>query len=285
MVDGITFFLTYPRFDAAHDTVVDALRAVGPIVWARVAVEQHSDGGKHIHVCVRFGARVRGGCRIFDIGGHHPNIQSPRRIRDVLKYICKDSNFIDFGEVPGNRCDVYDKLKEAASGGDREAFDRIALEARVSFQWAQHIWGTHTSSLGVVLAPGSGAECMQLQSLSFGGQCDLIVGPSGCGKTTWAKRVCPKPALFVSHLDHLGNFNAKVHKCIIFDDVDFKHLPRTSQIHLVDFFDDRQIHIRYKIVHIPAGTPKIFTANDYPFTRDEAIARRLKTTNIISLVL
>lgn len=103
----------------------------------------------------------------------------------------------------------------------------------------------------------------------------VIQGPPGCGKTNWAKIHAKKPALFVSHLDRLKDFRIGIHKSIIFDDLDFQHLPRTSQIHLVDRENPRDIHIRYAVAHIPAGVQKIFTCNHEPFIRDDAIRRRV----------
>jgi len=104
----------------------------------------------------------------------------------------------------------------------------------------------------------------------------VLLGPAGCGKTNWAKKYALKPALFVSHLDRLKDLKIGYHKSIIFDDVDFKHLPRTSQIHLVDRENPRDIHIRYRVAHIPQGIQKIFTCNAYPFVDDGAIERRVK---------
>lgn len=102
----------------------------------------------------------------------------------------------------------------------------------------------------------------------------VLLGPPGCGKTNWAKKHAIKPALFVSHLDRLKDLKVGTHKSIIFDDLDFKHLPRTTQIHLVDRENPRDIHIRYRVAHIPAGIQKIFTCNEEPFIRDDAVKRR-----------
>lgn len=104
----------------------------------------------------------------------------------------------------------------------------------------------------------------------------VIHGPPGCGKTNWAKKHALKPALFITHLDRLKDFKLGVHKSIIFDDCDFKYLPRTAQIHLVDRENPRDIHIRYRMAHIPQGIQKIFTCNERPFLADEAIARRVE---------
>lgn len=102
----------------------------------------------------------------------------------------------------------------------------------------------------------------------------MIVGPPGVGKTTWAKRFSEKPALWVTHMDDLKLLTDE-HKTIIFDDLDFQHMPRTAQIHIVDQENARTIHIRYKVIHIPANITKIFTANTFPFVYDEAINRRI----------
>jgi len=77
----------------------------------------------------------------------------------------------------------------------------------------------------------------------------------------------------------------KAKKGLIFDDMSFVHLPREAQIHLVDVFDDTQIHCRYNHVEIPAGTPRIITTNLLPsqiFKWDEeAIRRRCTSWNLI----
>lgn len=105
----------------------------------------------------------------------------------------------------------------------------------------------------------------------------VIIGPSGCGKTTIARHIAPKPALFCTHVDTLRQFRPGYHKSIIFDDVNFTHIPREGQINIVEFEQPRAIHVRYGVVTIPAGVVKVFTANVLPIsTNDPAIARRVK---------
>lgn len=291
-MDATTFFLTYPQADLDHQQVYDALTLIKPVVWARVARELHEDGHPHVHVVVRFGARVktRSNMLVFDIMGRHPNVQVPRGLKAVLEYCTKGGDYRDFGPVPSfkekkTKGEVYDELRGFAESRNRDGLDRCAVESGISKQWADHLWTRFAADRSTIHEPGPGAECLQLSGLSYPGGTFVLIGPSGCGKSTWAKRVAPKPALFVSHVDDLRKFNVDVHKSIIFDDMDFNHWPRTAQIHLVDQHDVRSINVRYGTVTIPAGTPKIFTSNLPPFTMDPAIDRRITSFTIQSYAL
>lgn len=281
-MDAITFFLTYPRTSGSKEDLYSFLTTIKPVQWARVALESHADGAHHFHCVVRFGKRVKTNStnRTFDWMGRHPNITVPRKLKDVLEYIAKEGDFQDFGPVPASK-DNYDSLKQLACSGLRDDFDRAALQAGISFQWAQHIWNRFGVAGNTIREPGEGIECMQLQGLHLANKTHVLIGPSGCGKSTWAKRVSPKPALWVNHLDDLKKLSNE-HKSIIFDDMSFTHLPRETQIYLVDQDDCRTIHCRHTNATIPAKMPKIFTANSYPFVEDEAIRRRVQVFNIIS---
>lgn len=123
-------------------------------------------------------------------------------------------------------------------------------------------------------------ECGRKQSL-------ILWGASGIGKTEFAKQHFPNGCLMICHLDQLSSFDPAIHEGIIFDDMDFKHLPRSTQIFLADRDEDRAIHIRYGIAVIPAGTRKIFTTNlegGSIFDLDDAaIKSRVYAKHMISL--
>jgi hypothetical protein len=105
----------------------------------------------------------------------------------------------------------------------------------------------------------------------------ILSGPSGLGKSSLAQALMPT-ALFCSSADQLKEFDPRRHEGIIFDDMNFLHWPRESQIHLVDFDFPRSIHLRYRNALIPKNTPKIFTTNLNPLgilnCADPAIRRR-----------
>lgn len=107
-----------------------------------------------------------------------------------------------------------------------------------------------------------------------------LKGPAGIGKTQWALLWFENP-LFVSHVDDLKLYNTD-YDGIIFDDINFKHWPRESQISICDIEQPRTIHVRYGVVRIPAGTKKIFTSNVEIFDEDDAIKRRYHKINMNS---
>jgi len=116
----------------------------------------------------------------------------------------------------------------------------------------------------------------------------LIHGPSGVGKTQYALSHFKNP-LVVSHIDKLKELSPD-HDGIVFDDMSFTHHPPESVIHLLDVDLDREIHVRYGVVTIPANTVKVFVHNKAnPFydvekvvkSQQDAIERRLNRVEIV----
>lgn len=165
------------------------------------------------------------------------------------------------------------------------------IEKKIAFPYMDAIWKyCHADKPSTITEDTETNDTMLLCLKEFRWEDDslkslIIEGPPGCGKTNWAKKFSQKPALFISHLDRLKDLDITYHKSIIFDDMDFKHLPRTSQIHLVDRENPRDIHVRYNVAFIPAGMQKIFTCNIYPFDNDPAIIRRTKKFNVINQII
>lgn len=88
----------------------------------------------------------------------------------------------------------------------------------------------------------------------------FLWGPTNTGKTQLARHAF-NSALICSHMDDLRRFDPDTHDGIVFDDMQFAHMPVTSVIHLCDWDEDRSIHCRHWCAYIPAKTRKIFTSN------------------------
>jgi len=87
----------------------------------------------------------------------------------------------------------------------------------------------------------------------------FLSGKARSGKTYFALAHFKNP-LLVCHIDRLKELGPD-HDGLVFDDMAFDHWPAESVIHLLDTNHERQIHVRYGTVTIPAKTKKIFTNN------------------------
>lgn len=291
--DSQTFFLTYAQAGAlTWQAIIDKLRSVKDITWARIAKEAHEDGQPHYHIVGRFVSRVQSkNARVFDVDGKHPNIQRVRSTKHALNYISKDGEFWDIGTVPSgdDETEDFDPVAAANDLPKLEYFN-TCRKHKISFQYAKLFWEEgqkmRDNTIQADWKPEPGARfSVEMQAFTMCTEkANVVIGPSGHGKTTWAKSVIPKPALWVRHIDKLGLFTKGYHKGILFDEMVFTHYPRETQIQLVDMQDDSHIHCRYTVANIPSGTPRIFTANREVFIGgDEAINRRVHDQRLWAL--
>lgn len=276
--DSHTAFLTYPHCDLQHDEVINALRVIQDIAWARVCLERHEDGQPHVHVVCKFTKRVQSRQqRVFDISTHHPNIQRVRSIAHAIEYCAKDGNYRDYGDVPTSRAKrmEWNAIVEAAKGDPIE-WHRVCHEQRIQGHVAEGLRKA-VNSASVDLDEydnrpvGEALAMVPTQWTSL-----LLVGHPGIGKTGWAMQHCPRPCLLVKHLDVLRQYRDGYHKSILFDDCDFKHLPRTTQLMLSDYENRIMVHVRYGVAVIPPHVPRLFLCNYgcEPFIDDIAIQGR-----------
>lgn len=241
-----------------------------------VSKEAHADGGIHFHALVSFKRRkdIRN-ASFFDFGNVHPNIQCCRNVAAWSTYIKKDGDFFEQGVV---KDDLFTLCRESSF----QEWVVYCVRNKIGYNYMDCIWNdTHVPRVNTIdeyEKPEDARITFELEYFrfeKFDSMVLVIVGPTGCGKTTWAMIYAPKPALIVTHMDSLREFKPGFHKSLIFDDMSFTHMPREGQIHLTDQRVARTLHCRYKAVTLPAGIPKIFTANRKPFIEDEAINRRI----------
>lgn len=284
------FFLTYPQCSLDKDRVLAHLKEMwDDPVHVLVSKESHQDGSPHLHAYVKFRARkdVRSADK-FDIDAYHPNVQKPRNPAASKHYIKKDGDFVEYiAEGEDDLSGIFCRAKEMS----RSEFLVYCMEKKIPGYYHSQVLATiddegerntirEAPSISIVLPEGLSDEdykqCIE-QCKSF-----VISGPAGCGKTVFAKRVAAKPSLFVRHIDTLKHLTAE-HRSIIFDDMDFTHIPVDARKNLLDRFDPQQIHRRYGVTSIAPDVEKIFTANRNPVLDGseaaedkEAIRRRME---------
>lgn len=281
-----SFFLTYPQSNIDNELFLEFARTKGHLIEYVIGRELHADGEPHLHAALKYAASVRGTIRLFDYQGRHPNIQSPRRFEACKQYCRKEGHFIE-NQTEEQTIQPARLVSQICEEIEEETeWMEYCITNRIGFQYCQWMWNRFHNDTSTVSEASNITGTIREPLLSFTWNLLQfpvigIIGPSGCGKTTWAKYQAPKPALFVSHIDQLKLFRNGFHKSIIFDDIDINHYPRTSQIHLLDFHNARAIHCRHTTASIPAGIPKIFTAN-FPFCAidDPAIRRRIRIINV-----
>lgn len=97
--------LTYPKCDLARERVLESLRSVcgDKYAGAIIAREHHKDGTLHIHAYLRLSrCRQFRDPRVFDIDGHHANIQGLRSPKAWARYVQKeDPDALVDGDLAG----------------------------------------------------------------------------------------------------------------------------------------------------------------------------------------
>lgn len=298
-VSGRCFFLTYSQVDndLSHDTVYATIGWKQYFAKAVVARELHADGHPHYHVACEFTQRIQSRrTDYFDVGIYHPNIQNcrswpacvtyTRKYADVKYYGCTEEDALELTQAPETCAEDLFTLCEESSG--LRAWYSIAIDRELSHSWANAIWnvvrGPRPPTISERMDGGVirdfALQCTRLETTP---RCTVVVGPSGIGKTTWVHREAPMPYLLVTDPDDLGFFDAHTHKAIVFDEirttgdaVQRGKWPLTAVIKLLTYDTPVSVRIRYRVAHIPAGVPKLFTATDsMPFEKDPQIERRI----------
>lgn len=214
---------------------------------------------KHFHCYIKTDRKMNvRSQRRWDIEGVHPNIQKGHVA--TIKYTQKDGKFItNITGKPGY-------IEMAVNGCLREAEKCFSEKHPKEYVLHLQTVRCHLRMLSVKDIRLVYQGCFDkhltrcLSGWNIGTKTLFITGKSGVGKTQLAITLLRKP-LVVRHMDHLKKLNES-HKGIIFDDMSFAHLPRVSNIHLVDIEVESQINVKHGCVCIPAGMPRIITTNE-----------------------
>lgn len=251
--------------------------------YVLVAEEKHQDGQPHLHAVVCFSKEKNfRSDKCFDFDGYHANVQACKNLEGSYIYVMKDGEWMQTGSMPQR---IKNLLKNKGQGAknfyeemvkceSESSLLKFCIDNRIAPGYYYEVKKQFEPDIFTINEDTEGDVADAFMWCEYTEKTMILWGKSGIGKTTWAIRNMPKPILLVTHLDELKKYNPKKHKSILFDDMDFKHLPLQTQIHLVDQDIPRSIHVRYGVARIPARVPKVFTCNDYPFVREPPIERR-----------
>jgi Geminivirus Rep catalytic domain. len=96
-----SLFLTYPKCPLTKDEVHALLLGKGRAIHGGViARELHEDSTPHIHVYLLLGCKFSTrNQHYWDLAGYHGNYQSAKSYTAVIRYIKKDKDYIEFGDL------------------------------------------------------------------------------------------------------------------------------------------------------------------------------------------
>jgi len=278
--------VTDPKYSFAEEQHLARLVDAGKLRYFAFGVERcPSTGRPHLQGFLGFSRDVRKSTvdgLLRPLQQSFYNTAMRGKLQDSVEYCSKASSLFVYGELPVNNDKVGQCEKErwdAALKNIKSAnLDDIPSDIFIRYYGAiKSIASDYAAAespefkLDEFTLPRIPLEDLKVSSY-------VIHGPPGTGKTSFALAHFERP-LLVSHMDALKAFRPGFHDGIIFDDMSFFHLPRESQIHIVDQAHTRQIHCRYAAASIPKNTPKIFTTNvdaGAIFLQDAAISRRIK---------
>lgn len=221
-----------------------------------VASELHQNGKVHYHVSIKFVTKIETrNARYFDFMGVHPNDRGAPG-KGWAAYCAKHSDYItNFYEAdPFTEALSFSTVDEVADYLWKKRPRDMALHGeRITANYAKRLRRAPT------FEPYYGPWFMSwidLQQYPV----SMLVGESQIGKTQFAKAHFMRPYL-VSSLDDLKRIPTDADG-LIFDDVEWKDLKITTQIHICDIEHDRSIQeCRNRPGFIPAGLPRIFCCN------------------------
>jgi hypothetical protein len=275
-------FLTYPKADFDLEEFKNHVEKTFPLKYALVSSEEHQDGSLHRHAVLGFTERVHTRRHdFFDYSGFHPNIQTPRRVKDVISYCKKDGTFLKVGELPGDEKINWEELLSSSKSSEdfitrvRERdtlfcvrnFSNIERFAKWSFRTTRQDYTSDYCGFNV---------CYQLTdfhsrllSPRFSGERVkglVLRGPTRLGKTSWARSLGVH-TYWNGGIDWSKHLETDLY-CVI-DDIPLEMIPRKQQLFGCQF--DITVSQKYKpLMNYRWGIPVIYLTNDPSYLEKES---------------
>jgi len=251
--------LTYSQCDIPKREMFDWLMTTFKPAALCVSEEHHKDGGLHLHCYLRFIVAINTrNENYFDWRGFHASIEAIRHLKSWLIYIKKE----DKEPIFTDNIEFTDSWEELADCSTREEYmAKIQKSHPREFQNnLQRIQYYVNWKYGAKIKPLErfSAETFSLPLLTDLSKAIVVLGPPLVGKTSWAASHFKNP-MEIKHLDQFAKPVPNDVDGLIFDDMNFNHLPFPTVRSLINM-NGATIHCRHTTGYIPP-LPRFFTAN------------------------
>lgn len=151
------FFLTYPQ---ANNLDLEGLhiflKSLDHVEKVVVSQEEHEEEGIHFHALVGFTKKIKKrNMNYFDLFGNHPNIQSPRNLKDVFNYVVKDGVFINDGWSFEEKKEISDICEEVCQIEGLSHNERMKLVVRQGKDRALKVYHAVDTYMQVLQKPSA----------------------------------------------------------------------------------------------------------------------------------
>lgn len=306
-------FLTYPRCPLDVDNLIKHMTELARIEKYVVCQEEHKEQEQeerdpmdvdgpcptHLHGYFKFPKKTRLLFEKLTLVGpdgteYRGNYQSCRNANDVALYCTKEGNYKStfsaeelarMAEQAKPKQTFGDVMKLAKEGDLKAAFETLTRVApRDVIMKGAVAMKANLSSLDQSKPEREESgfkftEPEHYKTWDREKQSLLLIGVTGTGKSNFARKYALKNPCVVSGttLDGLKRYNPDKNDGIVFDEMDFGARSPELQLQLTGVEDTVQVNVKMTHVEIPAGTPRIFVLNYFPFSQPvkPELARRI----------
>lgn len=213
-------FLTYSSCDdLERDALVTGLKGAG-VCKAAIGQERHADGKRHYHALIWLPQKDKTDItnpRIFDVGGHHPNIRRVRNDEHTFAYLAKGGDVFYFGDV-----DIA--VQRGRINGFRKFSEDLAAFTR-------HVRLKSLAEPFPFLVPyqRAGTFSFQEPKKEDRQRCLFVFGTPNTGKTKWFTETMDGKRVYFPLDGDLAYDNYGGERLIIYDD----RLPTLPELQAV----------------------------------------------------
>lgn len=213
-------FLTYPQCDLDYSPIEDVIKMWGTPLYYVISKELHKDGTPHRHAAILYASEIDiKRPDALDVLGHHGNYQSAKQFDNVVEYVKKDKEFIEFGDY---------KTKKERQKISRAEKNMLLLQKPL---WKcvedGDISLLHAANLQKGITTYNRSKCPEANHYDDDKICYWIYGAPGTGKSAWVRQIFGD-SLYIKVPEKWWD-NYRGEECVLLEDLDFSKAKSLQQ--------------------------------------------------------